>query len=299
MENLKFTCKRTRFAKMTVDTVFKRIFGSEDYKLATIGLIKGILGIDVVDVRFLRNELVRETQDSRGAFIDVLAECQDGTRVMVEMQNSRQDFFLQRMVYYASKIIAMQGDIGEWDYNFSETYIIAFLNFDIMGIVSGEELLAAAPNRYSFTYETREINTGALLPNSTRYKILLLEKFDKKIEELSTYPEKLLYLLQHASELTDVPENLQGDPYIDTVLAASEMAGFTKEQELQYFIDMRNEWDIINERKLAVREAVEKNTAEVTETIAKAFISKGMSPEIVSECTKLDIDTVKKLAEQN
>lgn len=284
---------------MTSDTVFKRIFGSEDFKLATIGLIKGILGLDVVDVKFLRNELVRETQESRGTFIDVLAECQDGTRVLVEMQNARQEFFLQRMVFYSSKLIATQGPIGEWDYNFSETYVIAFLNFDITGIRSGNELLAADPDRYVFTYETREQNTGVLMPNSTCYKILLLEKFDKKIEELVTYPEKLLFLLQNATELTNVPGNLQGDPYIETVLAASELAGFTKEQELQYFIDMRNEWDTINERKFAIREAVEKTTAEVTESIAKAMLADGVPAETVAHYTKLDIEAVKKLREQN
>lgn len=102
-------------------------------------------------------------------------------------------------------------------------------------------------------------------------------------------------MLQNATELTNVPGNLQGDPYIETVLAASELAGFTKEQELQYFIDMRNEWDTINERKFAIREAVEKNT----EDIAKAMLADGVPAETVAHYTKLDIEAVKKLREQN
>ena len=62
---------------------------------------------------------------------------------------------------------------------------------------------------------------------------------------------------------------------------------------------MRNEWDTINERKFAIREAVEKTTAEVTESIAKAMLADGVPAETVAHYTKLDIEAVKKLREQN
>ncbi|MCQ2136462.1 MAG: hypothetical protein MJY67_06050, partial [Bacteroidales bacterium] len=62
-------------------------------------------------------------------------------------------------------------------------------------------------------------------------------------------------------------------------------------------------WDIINAKKLAVEEAVEKNTAEVTaavtENIAKAMLAEGVPVETVALCTKLDIETVKKLASKD
>lgn len=295
MNNEKFVLPKTRFANPTADTVFKRIFGSYGYKLATIGLIKGILGLDIEDVTFIRNELTKETEDSRGAFIDVLARCQDGSLVLVEMQNSRQRYFLQRMIYYSSKLISTQGDTGEWDYNIDRTYVIAFLNFDIRGLQSGVELDKEAPDRYVYTYETREVNTGVLMPNSTTYKVLMLEKFDKKLEELSSYPEKLLYLLQNAQHLNEAPQTFQEDPYLKVILEASDRASFTKEQELQYVKDMMNQWDIINAKKLAVEEAVEKNTAD----IAKAMLAEGVPVETVALCTKLDIETVKKLASKD
>ena len=48
----------SRFADPTVDFVFKRIFGSERYKAATIGLLNSIISdYDIVDVEFPNVEL--------------------------------------------------------------------------------------------------------------------------------------------------------------------------------------------------------------------------------------------------
>lgn len=64
-----------KFADATVDFAFKRIFGTEKYKAATISLLNSIItDRHIVNVSFPNKELVGETSDSRKAEIDVICE---------------------------------------------------------------------------------------------------------------------------------------------------------------------------------------------------------------------------------
>ena len=60
------------YADPTIDFAFKRIFGTERFKDATIGLL---------------NSIIKDVN-------------------IVEMQNAKQVTFMERMVYYTAKVIA-------------------------------------------------------------------------------------------------------------------------------------------------------------------------------------------------
>lgn len=100
----------TRFADPTVDFAFKRIFGTEQYKDATLGLLDSLFPeLHIADVSFPNTELLGETANSRKGFIDVLCVDGDGNEFIVEMQNARQE----REVY--TEVQFARGEFGEKD----------------------------------------------------------------------------------------------------------------------------------------------------------------------------------------
>ena len=62
-----------KFANPKVDYAFKRIFGNEKYKDATINLLNSLLPhLHIVNVEYPNTELIGDTSKSRKACIDIL-----------------------------------------------------------------------------------------------------------------------------------------------------------------------------------------------------------------------------------
>ena len=299
------TLRDSRFARVTVDFAFKRIFGTERFKDATINLLRSILpDAGIEDVKFLNTEIIGETGESRKAFIDVLCEDAQGRQFVVEMQNARQEHFRERTVFYSSKLISMQPPRGEdWDYSLPATYAIAFLNFSIEGLTG----CAQDNGRYYVSYTTVDTQTGARMPGAAEYHFFSLEDFNKTEDELDTYPEKWIYLMKFSESFDEIPELFRTDGSFDTFFEASERAGFTKEEEQKYTSDMMNQWDIANAKNLARKEGLaegreegrEEGRAEGREeerlATARKMKSRGISFDVICDVTGLAVDQVEKL----
>ena len=287
----------SRFANPTVDFAFKRIFGTEKYKDATINLLNSFLtGHHVVDLTFLNSEIIGETGDSRKSAIDVLCEDVSGARFIVEMQTADQKHFLERAVFYSSKVISMTPPQGiAWDYAVPPTFVIAFLNFKIH-LLDG---VTPASGRYLLHYVTKEESSGSKLPGSTEYYFFGLKDFDKKESELSTICEKWIYLLSNTETFVTVPEVFGDDATFRTYFEAAERAGFTKEEKDQYTKDMMNDWDIENAKNYACEKAEAKGRAEGKAEgkaeVAKAMQKEGIPIEVICRVTGLTEEQIRNL----
>ena len=283
---------RQRFADPTIDFAFKRIFGTEKYKEVTLGLLNSLFPeTDIVDVSFPNTEILGDTEDSRKGFIDVLCTDARGEQFVIEMQNARQEFFRERTIYYSSKLITSQAPVGKWNYFVRPTYVVAFLNFKLEKL--SDEFKDSG--RYLIRYRTKDEETGGKMPGSTEFVFLGIQDFKKDVNELDSYPEKLLYLMRNTLELEGIPAGFEKDKCLETYFKACERAGFTKAEDEKYTKDMMNEWDIENAKELAVREGREEGLAEGTSKVAKAMLEKGIDIKIISECTGLSEEDIRAL----
>lgn len=290
------------FADPTSDFVFKRIFGTEKYKAATIGLLNSLItDRRVSDVEFINVEIPGETEDSRKSFIDVLCKDQDGSVFICEMQNNSQTHFRERMVYYMSKVIAtLFGEKGDWDYCLGPTYVVAVTNFPFRDRIPDVDKGC----RNILHYVTWEEDVRTKMPGSTEYFFLDISSFEKKLDELSDEREKWLFLLANSREMTAVPEEFEGEKAFDSYFEASVRAGFTKEENLKYTMDMMLKRDIENSKREAVAEALAKGEAKgraegraegrEEERLATAgkLKSMGVSVEIISQATGLNVEQI-------
>ena len=311
--------KKTRvFADPTVDFVFKRIFGTEKYKAATIGLLNSIIeGVNIVDVEFLNTELGRENADDKNCIIDVLAADRNGNRYIVEMQNAKQPTFLQRMVYYTSKVIAhLDGEVGIQEYNLRSTYAIAFLNFNA-------ETITEISGRYHLHYHTIESGCGNKLPSSPEYHFFDLKEFArifrKSSREITNATDYWLYLLTGSKEMDGMPGWAEGDKAYEAYFEASAVSNFTPQETIKYDKDMMTERDRINSinyarqegeqkglrkglkegerkgREEGREEGLQEGERKKQREIALAFKAKGVDVGMIAACTGLSLDEVTKL----
>ena len=287
--------KKTRvFADPTIDFAFKRIFGTEKYKAATIGLLNSIIeGVNIVDVEFLNTELGRENADDKNCIIDVLAADRNGNRYIVEMQNAKQPTFLQRMVYYTSKVIAhLDGEVGIQEYNLRSTYDIAFLNFNA-------EAITEISGRYHLHYRTTEVKCHNKLPSSPEYHFFDLKEFArifrKSSGEITNATDYWLYLLTGSKEMDGMPGWAEGDKAYEAYFEASAVSNFTPQETIKYDKDMMTERDRINSINYARQEGLMEGELKKQHEIASALKAKGVDVGMIAACTGLSLDEVAKL----
>lgn len=305
---------KSRYADPTVDFAFKRIFGTEKYKQATINLLNCLLPeCNIANVSFLNSELLGDTGDSRKSYIDILCEDTAGNLFIIEMQNARQEHFLERSIFYASKLISMTPPQGrDWDYSLPPTYVVAFLNFDLKELHPKQDI---ASGQYILHYTTTETDDGHKLPGSTEYIFLGLKDFNKSVEELQSYPEKWLYSLHNTPRLKEFPQMIAEDAEFASFIEAAERAGFSKEDEQKYTSDMMNDWDIANAKRLAVKEGREEGRKEGLKEgreegrkegreegqmearlqVAKRLLDAGIDLAVIMDSTGLEENIIKSL----
>lgn len=132
------------------DYGFKKVFGDEEIMREFLNdLLK--LPSPIKHVNFLNKDMLPENDDLKSIVYDMRCETEEGGEVIVEMQNSGQPYFRDRILYYLAQSIAPQGWKGKktnemkseelgrlvaetWDFRLKPVYGIFFLNFHLKGL---------------------------------------------------------------------------------------------------------------------------------------------------------------------
>lgn len=282
-----------KFANPKVDYAFKRIFGTEKYKDATINLLNSLLPhLHIVNVEYPNTELIGDTSDSRKASIDVLCTDDVGRKFIIEMQNAEQEHFFERAVFYSSRLISMSAPKGTiWDYSLPQSYVIAFLDFPFSAVTGNVK----DDKDFDKHYLTCEAGSIEKMPGSTEFIFFSLSNFNKKESELETYPEKWVYLLKHSESFKEVPKTFKSDKTFDTFFQGAVRAGYSKEEEEQYIKAMMNQWDIENAKNFACAKAEAKGKAEGKAEMARSMKADGVPVETIVKYSGLTEAEVKAL----
>ncbi len=248
---------RKEFAQLQCDFMFKRLFGSEANKDVLIGFLNMILAdVEIVDVDFIPTEHLGLTKEDRKSVFDISCECEDGSRLIIEMQRGYQKHFRKRAVFYTSYPINEQGrkareeyirdhgckDDGEdfrWDFDLKPVTVVALLNFKF------DHDSLWPDERYHSSYRLREDVTGEIMTDVVRYVFLELARFHKSPDEIETRFDKWMYLLCHMHELTEIPEKFQ-DPEFKRLFLLSEINNFTPDELTQYLESLGRMSDYYN-----------------------------------------------------
>ncbi len=226
------------------DFGFKKIFGTEANKDLLIDFLNELLSFEnqeIKDLTFKKNAQLPENEKERKVIYDLFCENEKGEKFIVEMQQAKQTYFRDRMLYYSTFSIIEQAPKGKikapetgeeksWDYNLKAVYVVAILNFKIPWANKMEGKLLSRN-------KLLDVEDKRIFYDKLTFITLELPYFTKTLDELETNFDKWLYVLKHLETFDRLPEKIKTKIF-EKLLSVAEYAKLTQEERLEYELSL-------------------------------------------------------------
>lgn len=157
---------------------------------ANFGVLEGFLSVfigeEVSIVEILESEGNQLSSDDKFNRVDIKAKNSKGELIIVEVQNTRELYYLERILYGVAKAITEHISLGQAYSNVKKVYSISILYFDIG---KGADYLYHGQNRFVgvHTHDFLQVTTrerNALVPRAPEeifpeYIIIRVNEFDQ------------------------------------------------------------------------------------------------------------------------
>ena len=247
----------SRFMNPLTDFGFNWLFGTEPSKKFLISFLNEVLKEEgqITDIRYLPPEQRGFTEKERKAVFDILCTNNKEEYFIVEMQKSRQTYFKERSIFYASLQILKQAPRGIWNFRLKAVYFVAVLDFIIFKEFKDDkdyviEYVSLIRERTK-TYFSKKLN----------FAFIELPKFNKTEDELKTNLDIWLYTLKNLSKLEKLPAIIQGKIF-EELFQVAELKQLTKEEMRTYKKSILEYRDVRDSIEFAREEAREETREE-------------------------------------
>lgn len=204
-------------------------------------------------------ELSGHSKEHRTVIFDLYCIGSNGEHFIIEMQQVSQDFFIDRSIYYTSRLITNVIKKGPTDdkYQLPPIYFIGLLEFTLPDLPKNEYFVDAA---------ICELTSKEIIYSKLGYKFLVIPNFNKKEGEIITDMDKWFYLLKHMSELDSIPKFLDKRVF-GRIFDIGRVANLNPEEMNQYEISLKRRLDARSVQ--ATHEGLKKDLKKARHTIAK------------------------------
>ena len=280
-----------RYVDILTNSGFKAFFGDVNNKDA----VMSILNVLLPEHRKIKEMDILPTEH-QGTIADVNKEyhydfmCKDASGVVfiVELQKYWQDDWFQRCVCYSSRAYDRQSRKGE-DYNVPPVYLIGLMDVPINH--PDKEFWR---DKYISEYTFREKESHDLLAETIVIIFAEMANFSKTEAECLTETDQMLYVLKNIGKLMEQPSWLQKEVF-DRIFTGCEIAGFNEEKRIIYEQEMYDEKRRRSEMNTAIRMGREEGIKEAKLETAKNFKARGISDDVIADCTGLSIELIRSL----
>lgn len=311
---------RPRYIDPFTDFGFKKLFGEEASKELLMDFLMALLpDMTIVNLRFRDKAKLGRTEEDRSSIFDLYCEGANGELFIVELQKAKQQYFRDRMVYYASFPIQEQAESGTWDYGLKPVICVGILDF-----VFEENKKDSFPAETVQTVMLKDQHNQVFY-HKLRFVFVEMPRFTKQIHELESRLDQWLYFIKHLERFESIPEIFK-DKIFSKALHQAEIAKYDRQQLAEYdqslkgYRDMYNTIDYafkkgreeererskkemkeLEERKnKEIEEERERNKREKEEElgrrnreIAQSLKDKGLPWDFISSTTGLSLEEIK------
>jgi len=286
--------QKERYVNPFTDFGFKKIFGEEPNKDLLIDFLNELLKEQegkIVDLTYLKSEHLGSNLADRKAIFDLYCQNERGEKFIVELQKTKQKFFKDRSIYYATFPIREHAVQSDWNFELKAVYLVGILDF-----IFDED--KSEPNKYRYDMKLTEQETQKVFYDKLTLIYLEMPKFKKNVDELTTRFEKWMYVLRNLNRLDRIPEHLR-ERIFEKLFEVSEIAMFTPdenrtyEDSLKVYRDLKNSIDTAVEKGIAI--GLEKGKREQKTEFVKNSIAAGISTEIISQITGLSAEEIEEI----
>ncbi|MDE6341692.1 MAG: Rpn family recombination-promoting nuclease/putative transposase [Muribaculaceae bacterium] len=210
------------------DFGFKYIFGRHADKEFIISFLNALnVGAKPIrDVKFIDKEKKGEAKERRALIYDLHCELEDGSKLIVEMQNRYQAYFSDRAIYYLAADLYAQGEKGNgWNYRLTPVYGVFLMNFEWKDI--SEQHLREDVCLYN-------MQSGKVFSDKMRMTFLKIPMMEKDAEECDTSLEKWIYILKNMEKMEAIPQTFTTDPVFRRLEKVARYAALTDKDKKAY-----------------------------------------------------------------
>ena len=269
---------------------------------ANFGVLEGfltvLLGEEVTIIELLESESNQQTVDDKFNRVDIKALNSKGEIIIVEIQNTRELYYLERILYGVAKTITEHISLGDRYYEVKKIYSISILYFDIG---KGEDYLYHGQNIFV------GVHTGDRLEVTTKEKDAIVHKLPAEI-----FPEYFLIRVNEFNKVAVTPLE-EWVEYLKTgcIRPDTQVPGLGEARQKLIYYNMspaeRHAYDehlsammiqndVLDGAKLeGLTEGLEKGRVEERFSTARKMKAKGLDNAIISDITGLSSEEIDKL----
>lgn len=274
------------------------------------GFLTVFIGEEVKIVEILESEGNQQTQDDKFNRVDIKARNSKGEIILVEVQNTSELYYMERILYGVAKAITEHIHLGDTYKEVKKVYSISILYFDIG---KGADYLYVGQNKFIGVHTNDQLvitakEKGALVQKSPaeifpEYILVRVNEFDKVavtpleewvaylksgvIKENTTAPglQEARKKLQYYS-MTDA-ERYAYDEHLNAVMIQNDVLGNAREEGLA---EGRAEG-----RAEGLTQGRAEGRAEAKKDIVKSMLSNGLSVEQAAKYSALTVEEVESI----
>ena len=245
-----------KYIDIFTDYGFKKIFGEEANKNFLIDFLNALLpDAHIKDLTFKNTEQLPETPDERKAVYDIYCENERGEKFIVELQKAKQDYFIDRTIYYSTFPISKQGERGQWNFNLTAVYCIGLLDFKFSDYTDKGEVGEVVHTHTLKNQHNRQVY------DKLTYIYLEMPNFTKSEQELETRLDKWLYFIKNLEDFQTIPEIFKNEVVFIEAIEKAELSRMSPTDRAAYYSGLKAYRDSINTFDTAIREAREEGLA--------------------------------------
>lgn len=282
------------------------------------GFLTVFIGEEVKIVEILESEGNQQTQDDKFNRVDIKARNSKGEIILVEVQNTSDLYYLERILYGVAKAITEHIHLGDTYKEVKKVYSISILYFDIG---KGADYLYVGQNKFIGVHTNDQLvitakEKGALVQKSPaeifpEYILVRVNEFDKVavtpleewvaylksgvIKENTTAPglQEARKKLQYYS-MTDA-ERYAYDEHLNAVMIQNDVLGNAREEGLAEGRAEGLTQGLTQGRAEGLAEGRAEGRAEAKKDIVKSMLSNGLSVELAAKYSGLTVEEVESI----
>ena len=276
------------------DWAIKRLLRQKANFVVLEGFLTVFLGEPITILELLESEGNQLSADDKFNRVDIKALNSKGEIILIEVQNTRELYFLERILYGVAKAITEHIKLGQDYGEVKKVYSISILYFDL-GI--GSDYLYHGQNQFV------GVHTGDRLQIRAKEQDAIVSRFPSEI-----FPEYILIRVNEFDKVAVTPLDEWMRYLKDGVIASDTTApglGEAREQLRYYSLsdterraydehinDIMIQNDVLNTAKLEGRA---EGLAEGRLSTAHNLKKLGIAPDTIAQATGLSLEKIEKL----
>lgn len=280
-----------KYIDIFTDYGFKKIFGEEANNTAHAVLIDFLNSLlpnaHIKYLTFKNTEQLPVAPEERKAVYDIYCENELGEKFIVELQKAKQNYFMERTIYYSTFPISGQALRGDWDYNLKAVYCIGILDFKF----SADNYRDANERESGEVVHTHTLKNqhNRQVYNKLTYIYLEMPNFNKSEHELKTRLDQWLFFIKNLETFTVIPEIFKNDVVFIEAIEKAELSKMGEEALSTYYAGLKEYRDNISKIKTARSEGKKEKAMEM----AKKCLKRGMPIADIADLTGLTEDEIR------